>query len=313
MTSFRFPLLASTLLISVAAAVPAPAQINENRVYMERLDRLERDINTVQKQLGRRGYDAATLDADTDPAVMGVGNIGGLEEELRKLRGQIEENQFEIKNLRSALERMQKDVDLRLNTLEQAPMQAPAAAPAPEPQAGLGETLTDESVSQRKPVNLSVTDTQTNLTQQSDGEPTAATSEIPGAKKNFESPRDLYNHAFRMLNQTNYDESAKYFEQFISQYPKDPLIGNAYYWLGETYYIKRDYIKAADGFRQGFEALPNGPKAPDNLLKLAMTLRALNRNEDACTVLGQLTVKFKDASTTLLQKAEQERNKLGCI
>ena len=78
------------------------------------------------------------------------------------------------------------------------------------------------------------------------------------------------------------------------KHPKDPLVGNAYYWQGETYYIRRDYVNAADSFRQGFEALPTGPKAPDNLLKLAMSLNALNRDKEACVVLGQVISKYKN-------------------
>jgi TolA-binding protein len=89
-------------------------------------------------------------------------------------------------------------------------------------------------------------------------------------------------------------------------------VGNAYYWLGETHYIRQDYVSAADNFREGFEALPNGPKAADNLLKLAMSLSAMKKTNDACVVLDQLLVKFKETSTTVAQKAQSERTRIGC-
>ena len=60
--------ICSTLLLTVAACTfsnIAQAQINENRAYMERLERLEHDLNNVQRQLGNRSGDA-----DADPAIM---------------------------------------------------------------------------------------------------------------------------------------------------------------------------------------------------------------------------------------------------
>ncbi len=132
------------------------------------------------------------------------------------------------------------------------------------------------------------------------------------SKTDFASPRDHYNYAFRLLNQTQYPEAAAAFDSFTKKYPKDPLVGNAYYWEGETYYIRRDYVNAADNFRQGFEALPEGPKAPDNLFKLAVSLDALNRDKEACVVLGQVVTKFKKNSTSVTDKADQEQKRIGC-
>ena len=98
----------------------------------------------------------------------------------------------------------------------------------------------------------------------------------------------------------------------VKQYPKDPLAGNAFYWLGETFYVRRDYVKAADSFRQGFEALPSGPKAPDNLLKLSMSLNALKRDKEACVVLKQLVSKFGKTSAATKDKAQAEISRIGC-
>ena len=60
--------------------------------------------------------------------------------------------------------------------------------------------------------------------------------------------------------------------------------------------------------------MPQGPKAGDNLLKLAMSLDALNRDKEACVVLKQIIVKFKQSSTSplLSAKADQESKRIGC-
>ena len=60
------------------------------------------------------------------------------------------------------------------------------------------------------------------------------------------------------------------------------------------------------------QALPDGPKAADNLLKLAMSLDALGRDKEACVVLQQVVTKFKKSSTSVTDKATQERKRIGC-
>lgn len=362
MTRFSKSLLLSTLLCvgSLQFSPPVSAQANSNRALMDRIDRLERDLMTMQRQ-NARGVGNTNMealggdDADADPQVMGTveGDIQQqitlLQEEMRSLRGQLEQSEFEARKNADALQRLQKDVEFRLNALEQAPAAgittypseetdvAPAAnnlsnEPLEIKKVGSSRKVAVQQVEEAVPASEPAEEPEPEATPEPiDTTTEAVTVEKEPAEKSAkpskpttagdgtltttpkdEDPREHYNRAFRLLNQTRYDEAGKAFEQFTKKYPDDPLIGNAYYWLGETRYIQRDYVKAADSFRQGFEVLPSGPKAPDNLLKLSMTLRALNRNDEACVVLGQIKVKFKDSSTSLLDKVEQERTRIGC-
>ncbi len=292
-----FRLILPFLLAASALPAPASAQYNENRAVMERMDRMERDLMMMHRQIARGGSVSASS-VDSIDAAPPLGNaaaqnevrLSALEEELRGLRGKMEENEFQVRRLNESMEKLQKDVDFRFNELNpSAPKPDAAATPAPATASGGQPTTAGDGVLRPAPADTG-----------------------DGAAKKFDQPRDLYNYAFRLLNQTRYEESAKYFQDFTRQYPKDPLIGNAHYWLGETYYIRRDYAKAADSFRQGFEALPSGPKAADNLLKLSMTLSALKRDKDACVVLEQILTRFKNSSTALLQKAQSERTRMGC-
>ncbi|MBM3618252.1 MAG: tol-pal system protein YbgF, partial [Alphaproteobacteria bacterium] len=140
----------------------------------------------------------------------------------------------------------------------------------------------------------------------------AAAASTGASKSKFATPREQYDHAFRLLNQTQYDAAGKAFEDFIAAYPGDPLIGNAYYWAGETFYVRQNFTQAADYFRQGYEALPAGPKAGDNLLKLGMALNNLQKSTEACVVLKQVIAKFGSTSGSIKNKAEQERARAGC-
>lgn len=226
--------------------------------------------------------------------------FAALEERLRKMQGHIEEVEFENRRLRERLDLFQQDAELRFGELESrgstvattetsAPTEAPAVAPSAKVEAPAAETPVTATPSDKQVLRMPSTNT-----------------------ASFDSPRDHYNHAFRLLNQTQYDQASASFESFINSYPKDPLIGNAYYWAGETHYVRQSYEQAANYFRRGYETMPTGPKAGDNLLKLAMTLSAMDRNKESCVVLKQVTAKFGSNSTTLRNKSETERSRIGC-
>ena len=58
--------------------------------------------------------------------------------------------------------------------------------------------------------------------------------------------------------------------------------------------------------------MPQGPKAPDNLLRLGMTLGVLERQKEACIIFKQLMQKYASQSQAVKRKATHERDKLGC-
>ncbi len=84
------------------------------------------------------------------------------------------------------------------------------------------------------------------------------------------------------------------------------------YWLGETYYVRGDYQKAAVAFAEGFQTYPDSAKAPDNLLKLGMSLASLGSTQAACGTFTVLLDRYADAPATILSRAQRESQRLGC-
>jgi tol-pal system protein YbgF len=126
------------------------------------------------------------------------------------------------------------------------------------------------------------------------------------------SAKDQYEFAYNLLRQRNYPDAESAFRQFVGAHKTDELSGNAYYWLGETHYVRRQYEPAAVAFLEGYKGFPKGSKAPDNLLKLGMSLAALNRQGEACTTFSRLAKEFPDAPSNLKAVTENERKKLSC-
>jgi tol-pal system protein YbgF len=125
-------------------------------------------------------------------------------------------------------------------------------------------------------------------------------------------PQAMYDGAFLSLRQARYDEAESRLKTFLKTHPKHRLAENAKYWLGETYYVRGKFQEAAVSFGEGFQQFPAGSKAPDSLLKLAMSLGSINKKQDACTTLGELKKRFPNASAIIRNRAEQEKKTLAC-
>lgn len=76
-----------------------------------------------------------------------------------------------------------------------------------------------------------------------------------------------YNAAFALMKQGSYDRAAKSFGDFLAKYPQSALRDNARYWLGEAYYVSRNFRKALGEFDKLLSDYPKSAKAPDALLK----------------------------------------------
>jgi tol-pal system protein YbgF len=130
---------------------------------------------------------------------------------------------------------------------------------------------------------------------------------LPGA-----NPDEQYQYAFDLMRQTKYDEAERALSTFVDDYPDHPLAGNASYWLGEAYYVRKDYNNAALTFAQTFQKYPQSGKAPDSLLKLGMSLAALGETADACKALHELKVRYPKVPEGTKQRAAKEWAKNGC-
>lgn len=126
------------------------------------------------------------------------------------------------------------------------------------------------------------------------------------------SSKEQYDYAFGLLSQANYAEAEQALVVFLDKYPRDPLAGNAKYWLGETHYVRGQFRDAAITFAEGYQQYPNSPKAPDNLLKLGKSLAALGQTADACGTYAELLKRYPNAPAAVLQQAGVEQNRLSC-
>jgi tol-pal system protein YbgF len=126
------------------------------------------------------------------------------------------------------------------------------------------------------------------------------------------SPQHQYDYAFGLLRDANYAAAERALKDFVHRYPNNRLTSNAQYWLGETYFVRRDFQGAAAAFAEGYQRFPKGPKAADDLLKLGSSLSMIGRRADACRSFAQLDRDFPIAPANLKAKEADEKHKAGC-
>jgi tol-pal system protein YbgF len=124
--------------------------------------------------------------------------------------------------------------------------------------------------------------------------------------------RALFDQGYGALNRREYTAAEGYFQQFLDEYPSDPLAGSAQYWLGEASFVSGEYKAAADRFLKTFTNYPASERAPEALLKLAISLRRLGNNSDACATFSELLQRYPKAPQNVLQKAESEKKRANC-
>ncbi len=105
-----------------------------------------------------------------------------------------------------------------------------------------------------------------------------------------------------------YPQAITAWQRFLNAYPNGALAGEAQYWLGEAYYVSRDYPAAKEAFiNLGLNA-SQSPRLPDALLKLGYIYEQLGDVSRAREVLQKLAQVYPHTPAATL--AEQRLQSL---
>jgi tol-pal system protein YbgF len=241
--------------------------------------------------------------------------MSAMEDQMRDLNGRVEELNNTVSQLKQQLDRLSSDIDVRFSQMGQGGSpspadQAPSLTPPPGPSAAIAPLPPQPKPSQGAGDMSQAPSASGNLGTLSSGGGQAVAALPPGSVQG--SAQDQYNYAMGLLTQANYPAAEQAMRGFVQHFPADPLAGNAQYWLGETFYVRKDYASAATAFAQGYEKYPKGPKAADDLLKLGMSLTALNQKADACRSYQRLEHDFPVVPQTVKERLGAEKQRAGC-
>jgi tol-pal system protein YbgF len=188
-----------------------------------------------------RAQDAVSATSIVAPAsnnLVLLNQIQSLRDQMQQMQGQIEVLQHQLQKLQQSGKDQYSDLDARIGKLEHpAPTSAPDSSAPPSSVAAASAPATSSGQS------MSADDT-------------------AKAQADFDA-------AFKSLRAGNYVDSARGFRAFIDKYPGSPLVSNAYYWLGGSYYVTQNYKPALAAFQALLQKYPDSPKAAEAQLRVA--------------------------------------------
>ena len=117
----------------------------------------------------------------------------------------------------------------------------------------------------------------------------------------------VYGQSFDALKAGSYSVAITGFKSFLSSYPASPLAENAQYWLGEAFYVTRDFDSATGAFRNVLQKWPDSRKAPDALLKLGYTQLEQKKTGEGRATLSQLVQKYPGTDAAKLAAERLQR------
>jgi tol-pal system protein YbgF len=124
-------------------------------------------------------------------------------------------------------------------------------------------------------------------------------------------PGDSYALAKGYLERRNYEDAELQFKDFLATFPKDRLVGDALYGLGESYFLRHRYNDALEPFLKVVTDHSSSSRAPDAMVRLGETLNAIDQKSQACATFNALAKKFPRA-TEAKAKAAREMKEDGC-
>jgi tol-pal system protein YbgF len=232
----------------------------------------------------------------TNPSVVTnlVLQMQELQDEVRMLRGRLEEANTEIENLKRRQRDQYLDLDQRISDLRSgqpalsAPPPGPGPAVATQQQPAVSPSADAPEV--RPPM-------ETESAVVGIGEPDVQSQAAPPSAADEKA---AYDKAFQALKELRYADAAEEFQSFLERYPDSEYADNAQYWLGESYYVTRNYDIALTAFQDLLDRFPDSTKAPDALLKVGYTHYELEQWDSARTTLTQVQERYPDSTLSRL-------------
>lgn len=230
----------------LAVALMLAAQVSEAQV---------RVVDSTSQSLGSGMVSQPVPDSASDNDVFS--QIRALQDEISTLRGMIEEQAYELKQLKQLQIDSYMDIDRRLSSGATS-VSTPAATPAPSSPA------------------------------KSTASAAASTKAVPASTSSADEST-LYSTAYDLLQQRQFEEAAVAFKTHLTNFPSGTYSSNSYYWLGKISMQKRDYQDAKNWFSDLIDTFPSSPKVPDAQLDLGRVYFFMGDKAKAQEVLSALS------------------------
>jgi len=261
-----FSTLFATLSASLLVATPVAAQ---NGNVDKRVDRLEQEMRAVQRKVFPGGSSrffepdikpdaTTTLTPSTTTSAVSdlIARVDTLERSLASLTGQVEQNDFRIKQIEDKLAAAVPPISTDPDVLSTTPTGGPDAG-------GAGTTSTPDPERVTGVASIVMPDT-------------------------GDAGEDAYIYGYRLWEAKYYPEAQTQLKKAAADHPKHRRASFAKNLLGRAYLDDSKPALASVALYENYQELPRGERAADSLYFLSTALVELKKKADACRVLSEL-------------------------
>ena len=234
--------------------------------------------------------------------------LNEIENQFRELTNKFEEVNFKLDKLSTRVTKIQSDTQLRFSDLENEEInignKKKAKLPGSDKPQDFGASpgYQTSNLPKEQAIN-SVESAKTVIAE----EPEKRDSLLPD-----KPAKEQYEFAVSFMKIGDYETAEFALKEFIDKNKDHDLAGSAQYWYGETFRIRQLYSDAATAYLDGYQNYPKSKKAPDNLLKLGITMVQLGEKDQGCKMISGIKKEYPKANKSVLQKAQYEQKKFKC-
>jgi tol-pal system protein YbgF len=287
---------------------------------LNKLDKIQKDIHTLEKAVYTKNPNLPSDNISLNEALTRqLIKISELEKQIQQMTQMYEENSYQLQQLSDRFNKVSNDNQLRLQQLENNKF---ASDKLSSPKEVFEEKkispskMNDKNILNKEEVNEISDDEDNSLKDKSVNTKSIKLKE----KFNKAQPKILpnasvaerYKFAMNIMKNGDFEKAEIAFKEFVDAHAKHELAGSAQFWYGETFYIRQLYEDAAVAFLDGYQKYPNSPKAPENLLKLGVTLAELGETEQGCKMIANLKKAYPKTDASILQKSSYEKKRFNC-
>jgi len=292
----------------------------EEEIYLksisDQIQVITKDLKTLEKAVYQKSdvvtlKPSASLNSDglnEDIMTKHLLKLNEIEDQFRELTNKFEEVSFKLDKLSSRVTKIQSDNQLRFSDLENGTSivekEKQAALPGSNKPQDFGAAPGYQTTNLPKEQSINSVETAQTVIAE---EPEKRESLLPN-----KPAKEQYEFAVSFMKVGDYETAEFALKEFIDKNRDHDLAGSAQYWYGETFRIRQLYSDAATAYLDGYQNYPKSKKAPDNLLKLGITMVQLGEKDQGCKMISGLKKEYPKASKSVLQKAQYEQKKFKC-
>jgi tol-pal system protein YbgF len=222
-------------------------------------------------------------------------HLDQVQADVRQLRGRVEELEYNTESMHKQQRDLYSDLDKRLVAIGGGSAGGAAAGALSGSGSGAGSSSPQSGAGSAGAPSAAA----------GAGAAGSAAADSGGAGTSEE--QRVYGQSFDALKAGSYSIAITGFKDFLTSYPASPLAENAQYWLGEAYYVTRDFDSASGAFKSVLSKWPDSRKAPDALLKLGYTQIAQNKAGEGRATLSQVVQKYPGTDAAKLAAERLQR------